>query len=388
MRAHALLSASGASRWLNCPPSARLEENLPETPSTYAAEGTLAHSIAELKVRKLLMHLPTKSFNASLKKLQADPLYNEEMLRHTDTYADYVAQLVHGYKSTPYITVEKRLDFSRWVPEGFGTGDCIVINGETINIIDFKYGKGVPVSAEGNSQMLLYALGAIDAYGVLYDLQTVRVAIVQPRLDTVSEWTLTVADLLSWAGSHVAPQALLAFHGQGEFRPGDHCRFCRAKAGCRARSDKHTALEDFKAMRPPLLSNDEVGQLLERARDLVKWAADLEDYALAECLGGREIAGWKAVEGRSARKFSDQDQAFAVLKHNGIDEAVLYERVPITLAATEKLLGKPVFRDLLSALVITPPGKPTLAPAADKRAPITRLTALEEFKTENGGNEE
>ena len=388
MTAHALLSASGATRWLNCPPSARLEETLPESPSTYAAEGTLAHAIAELKVRKLLMNLPAKTFNAALKKLQADPLYNEEMLRHTDTYTDYIAQVAHSHKTSPYIAVERRLDFSRWVPEGFGTGDCIIIGGGTIHVLDFKYGKGVPVSAEGNPQMLLYALGALDAYSLLYDLQTVCVAVVQPRLDTISEWTLSVADLLARAGNHVAPRAQLAFAGQGEYNPGDHCRFCRAKAICRARADKHTALEEFKALRPPLISNDDVGQLLERARDLAKWAADLEEYALSECLAGRGVAGWKAVEGRSTRQFLNQDDAFNVLKLSGIEEALLYERRPLTLAATEKLLGKAKFRDLLTAHVTTPPGKPALAPAIDKREAITRATAMDDFKTDDGGSEE
>lgn len=388
MSAHALLSASGAHRWLHCTPSARLEETLPDSTSTYAAEGTLAHGIAELKLRKQLLNLPAKSFNSGLKLLQSDPLYQEEMLRHTDTYVDYVAQLVHGHSSPPYITAEKRLDFSRWVQDGFGTGDCIIIGGETITVIDFKYGKGVPVSAEENPQMMLYALGALEAYSLLYDIKYVHVSIVQPRLDTISEWDIGVADLLTWAHNCVAPQAELAFAGLGEYTPGDQCRFCRAKAVCRARADNHTALEDFKAMRPPLLSNEEVGQLLERARDLAKWAADLEDYALSECLAGRDVAGWKAVEGRSSRQFTSLDNAFETLKQNGIEEAMLYERKPITLAATEKLLGKAKFRDLLSAYVITPPGRPTLTPLTDKREPITRATAADDFKIQNGGTEE
>lgn len=386
--AHALLSASGARRWLACPPSARLEEQLPESPSAYAAEGTLAHSIAELKVRKLLMNLPTKSFNASLKKLQAEELYNEEMLRHTDTYADYIAQLVHSYTSPPYLAVEKRLDFSRWVPEGFGTGDCVVIGGETMHVIDFKYGKGVPVSAEENPQMMLYAVGALEAYSMLYNIQTVHLAVVQPRLDTISEWTTSVTQLSCWAANYVAPLAQLAFAGRGEYSPGDHCRFCRAKATCRARADKHTVLEDFKTLRPPLISNEEVGQLLERAKDLAKWAADLEEYALGECLAGRSIAGWKAVEGRSTRQFIDHDAAFSVLRQSGIEDAMLYERKPITLAATEKLLGKARFRELLSAHVNMPPGKPTLVTVTDKREAITRTGATDDFKIDNGGTEE
>jgi len=361
---------------------------MPDSTSAYAAEGTLAHGIAELKLRKQFLNLPTRAFNSALKKLQEDALYQDEMLRHTDTYVDYVSQLVHGHKCPPYITAEKRLDFSRWVPEGFGTGDCIVIGGETINVIDFKYGKGVPVSAEENPQMMLYALGALEAYSVLYDIKFAKVIIVQPRLDTVSEWTTSVANLLTWAHNFVAPKAQLAFGGQGDYAPGDHCRFCRAKAVCRVRAENHTALEDFKAMRPPLLSNEEVGQLLERARDLAKWVADLEEYALTECLAGRGVDGWKAVEGRSSRQFVNLDNAFELLKKNGVEEAVLYERRPITLAATERLLGKAKFRDLLSAHVITPPGKPTLVPVTDKREPITRASAIDDFKSETGGTEE
>lgn len=379
---HALLSASAASRWMHCTPAPRLEETLPESTSTYAEEGRVAHDLADLKILKLFLKLTTKAYNKLLKDIQANSLYQDEMTKHTDIYADYVSQIVHSYAAPPYIATEKRLDYSTYVPEGFGTGDCIVIGGSTLHVIDFKYGKGVPVSAERNPQMMLYALGAISAYSLLYSIDTVKMAIVQPRLDTISEWECSAEELIKWGTEVVKPLAETAFAGQGEFAPGEHCRFCRAKALCRARTEAHTALEDFKPMLPPLISHEEVGQLLARARDLAKWVSDLEDYALKACLQGETIPGWKAVEGRSTRRFIDHDAAFTVLKTSGIEEAMLYERKPITLAATETLLGKARFKELLGAMVSTPPGKPALALETDKRAPITRQTAADDFNTE------
>ncbi len=384
---HALLSASAAHKWLHCTPSARLEETLPERESTYADEGRLAHSIAELKLRKAFTEpMGPKTFANRLKKLQENPLYQDEMLHHTDAYLDYVSQVVHSYGSVPYVAIEKRLDYSAYAPGGFGTGDCIIIGGATLHVIDLKYGKGVPVSAVGNPQMLLYALGALSAYSLLYGITMVKLVIMQPRLDTVSEYELSVDELLAW-GESIKPLAQQAFEGKGEFVPGEHCRFCRAKALCRARSEAHTALEDFKMMRSPLISNEEVGQILQRAQTLAAWVKDLEDYALSECLSGSEIPGWKAVEGRKVRQFTEVDAAFAVLTGAGYDSAVLYERKPITLTAVEKLLGKTKFGELLSAHVTTPPGKPALAPATDKREPITRVSAQDDFNKEVTENE-
>ncbi|MEW6663039.1 MAG: DUF2800 domain-containing protein [Bacillota bacterium] len=386
-RAHAILSASAAHRWLACTPSARLEESLPESQSNYADEGRLAHVIAELKLRKYFVEpMGPKTFNNRLKKLQADPLYQDEMLKYTDTYLEYTQNIVHGFSAPPYIAIEKRLDFSVFVPEGFGTGDCVIIGGTTLYVIDFKYGKGVPVSAKGNSQMRLYALGAYAEYSFLYPIERVKMVIIQPRLDTVSEDEISIAELLDW-GEAIKPIAQMAYNGEGEFIPGEHCQFCKAKALCRARSEFNIALEEFRGMKPPLISNEEVGRILERAQNLAKWIADLEEYALAECLAGYEIPGWKAVHGRSTRHFIDQDAAFKVLLEAGIEEAMLYERKPLTLANIEKLIGKPKFKELLSAYVNTPPGKPTLVPVSDKREAITRSTAEDDFKNYNGGNE-
>jgi len=229
---HALLSASGAHRWLKCPPSARLEENLPARKSDAADEGTLAHEICELKLRKYCIEpMGVRSFNSKLKKLRENPLFQEEMLRHTDAYIDYIAAEIHGYSSSPYVAAEKRVDYSDYVPEGFGTGDCIIIGGNLLHIIDFKYGKSTKVTAENNPQMMLYALGAYSEYGFLYPIDTVKITILQPRIDGISEDRMTIEELLKW-GEDIKPIAKLAFKGEGEYTSGEHCRFCRGKALC------------------------------------------------------------------------------------------------------------------------------------------------------------
>ncbi len=381
-RIHAILSASSAHRWLVCTPSARLEETFPETTSQYAEEGRLAHDIAELKLRKCFIEpMSQRTFANRLKKFTDHDLYQEEMLRHTDTYMEYIQGIVHSFSSPPYIAVEKKLDFSKYVPEGFGTGDCIIISGSTLWVVDFKYGKGVPVSAEQNPQMMLYALGAYEAYNFLYPIKTVKMAIVQPRLDSISEWEISINDLLAW-GQIIKPVAEIAWAGEGEFVSGEHCKFCRARSLCRARAEFNMALEEYHGMKPPLISNEEVGQILAKAQDLVKWVKDLEEYALAEILNGSEIPGWKVVEGRTSRQYVDQDTAFKALTAAGIDEAVLYERKPLTVAQVEKVLGKAEYRKLLEepGLVKTEPGKPTLVPITDKREPIKRPSAADDFK--------
>ncbi|MCF8566877.1 DUF2800 domain-containing protein [Alicyclobacillus tolerans] len=378
-RSHALLSASSSKIWLSCTPSARLSEQFPDTESVYAKEGSLAHEIAELKLRKAFVEpMGPRKFNSQLKKLKENPLYQSEMDKHTDTYVDYISHIVHAYNTPPYVAVEKRLDYSFYAPEGFGTGDCVIIAGNTLYINDLKYGKGVPVDANGNTQMRLYALGAIAEYGILYPITEVKMAIIQPRLDTIGEDSISVDELLAW-GESIKPIAQLAFAGQGEFVPGDHCRFCRARFTCRARVEVHTALEDFKQMKPPLISDEEVGDILERARNLAKWVADLEEYALTQCLSGSNIPGWKAVEGRGSRQFTNTDEAFHRLMENGIEEAMLYERKPLTAPNVEKLIGKAKFNELLKDFVEVKSGKPTIVPASDKREAITRNTAADDF---------
>lgn len=383
MGEHALLGASGAHKWLHCTPSARLEETLPDSTSEYAQEGSLAHEIGELKLRKAFTDpMGPRTFTNRLKKLQANPLYQEEMLRHTDTYLDYVSGVVHGYKTLPYVAIEKKLDYGKYAPEGFGTGDCIVIGGSVMYVIDLKYGKGVPVSAFENPQMMLYALGALLEYSILYNIEQIMMVIVQPRLDSISEFVMSVSDLMYWATNTVMGAAEKAWKGEGEFVPGEHCRFCRANALCRARADFNTSLEGFNYMRPPLISNEEVGQILERAQDLAKWAKDLEEYALSETLKGGIIPGWKSVAGRGSRKFTDIDKAFKFLVESGFAEALLYKREPLTAPAVEELIGKEAFKALSTEHVIKTPGKPTLVPESDPREAFKQYDLEELFKNE------
>ena len=344
--------------------------------SEYAAEGTLAHALAECKLQKRYLGTNPRSVAAKLSKLRKDERYNKEMETATDTYLDVVADQVMEYDSQPSVAVEVRVDLSSYVPESFGTCDCCIIGGGVLSILDYKHGKGVPVSAEANPQIMLYALGALDRYQLVYGdtIRTVRMTIVQPRLGSTSTYTLTVEQLKAW-GDSIRPIAQEAFTGPGSFNPGDWCRFCRGKAQCRARADRYTALEDFKDIQPATLSDAEIGELLERGKALTQWYKDLEAYASEALLQGKPIPGWKMVAGRSVRTWSDQDAAFEAAKAAGYDEALLYERTPLTLSAVEKLMGKAAFAETLGSYVIKPPGKPTLAPESDKRPAYTAAAA-------------
>ena len=381
-RAHALLSASASIRWLNCTPSVRLEEQFPETTSTFAEEGTLAHEIAELKLRKYFVEpITQRTFNTRLNKMKKHELYQEEMQKHTDSYLEYLQGIALALSTPPYVAVEKRIDYSAYAPEGFGTVDCLIIAGDTLYVTDFKYGKGVAVSAENNSQMKLYALGAFREYSFLYPIQTIKLAIIQPRLNSISEFEMSSDELLQW-GESIKPTAQQAFNGEGVFVPGEHCKFCRAKAQCRARAEQYTALEDFTDKQPPLLANGEIGPILEKAKHIKNWVSSLEEYALAESLKGNEIPGWKAVEGRGSRSFTNIDSAFDHLKKNGIDEALLFDRVPLTVPKIEKVLKAEEFRSLLEepGFVQKTTGKPTLAPASDRRKAVSNTPeASEDF---------
>jgi len=373
-RSHALLSASGAHRWLHCPPSARLEATLPDTESEAAKEGTLAHEISELKLRKQFIEpMGPKKFNAAMKKFKEHDLYQTEMETHTNAYVDYIQQVVHAFPSPPYVTIERRVDYSHIAPEGFGTSDCIIIGGKALHVIDFKYGKGVPVDAEDNPQMKLYALGALRAYSMLYEIETVHVAIFQPRVrGRASEWSLPAAELLAW-GESIKPIAAQAYAGEGEYNPGEHCGFCRAKESCRARVEKLLSVAPLVPMKPPLITWEEAADALRRAEGIVSWYNALKKLALAELLKGGDVPGWKAVRGRGGREYADLDAAFAHLKANGIDEALLYVREPLSPPELEKLLTKEQYRELLEkpGHVVKRDGAPTLAPIDDKRPAIT-----------------
>ncbi len=382
-RTHALLSASGAHRWLACPPSALLEEKFPDTSSDAAAEGTLAHELAELKAGQCF--LPVKLTKAryanKLEELMMNEHWNAEMMGYTDEYIDYLKAAAMRFAFKPSVAIERRLDLSAYIPGGFGTTDCILIGGDTLHVIDFKYGKGVPVDAKENPQMMLYALGAYEAYRCLYSIKRVLLSIVQPRIpDGTSEWELSIERLLEF-GAYASGRAALAIKGEGEFSPSkETCRFCRAKTQCRARAEENVRLAFGVGKKPPLITREEAGRYLEQGTDIASWLTDLKDWALAECLAGREVPGWKAVEGRSVRKWTDAELAFQRLKENGIREEILYVRNPLTLAQVEATIGKKDFAAYVGDLVKKAPGSPALVPASDKRQAITnRVTADEAF---------
>lgn len=385
-RAHAVLSASGAHRWLTCPASALLEQEFEDSTSEAAREGTLAHELAELKVRNYFytVDFGKRKLNSAIKKLKEHELWQDEMLGYTDTYLDYIKTAAFLFASAPYTAIEKEVYFSSYVPGGFGTADCILLGGDTLQIIDFKYGKGVPVSAEHNPQMLLYALGAYESYQVLYQIQNIKMSIVQPRLsDGISEWECSIEELQAF-GTFVKERAALALSGDAEFHPDEKaCRFCRAKAQCRARAEEHIRLAFFTNKKPPLISNEEVGQFLLEGQDVAKWLEDLKAYALKECLAGKEVPGWKAVEGRGSRDWTDMDIAFQRLQENGINETILWERKPLTLAQVEKIVGNPDFESWVGNLVLKNPGKPTLAKEADQRPAVTNKVSAAEVFQEN-----
>jgi hypothetical protein len=372
MGKHALLSASGAGRWLECTPSARLELQFPKKSSAYADEGTAAHELCELAARHQLGEIKQKAYESKLAKLAKGQYYNAEMLECAVDYGQYISETVKAARDLcPDAIVElevKSLDFSEWAPEGFGTGDCIIVADDLLEIIDFKYGKGVRVEAEGNAQMRLYALGAIKLYGELYDIKRVRMSIIQPRINREpSTDEIDVTELLDWAENYVKPRAALAYDGEGEFNPSDEtCKFCRAKEQCKARADKNLALFD-DAPDSLLITLEEAGEILEKAADMRAWLTDLENLVMRSLFEGKPVDGWKLVEGRSNRKYVDEDKVAEAMKAAGYEEALLFERKLIGITAMEKAFGKKAIGEVLETLIYKPQGKPTLAAAKDKR---------------------
>ena len=378
--AHALLGPSSAARWIACPPSAKLCEQFEDVESEYAKEGSLAHEIAELKVRKLIdPGLTSRKFTTSMKKLKDKELYQEEMQGYTDEYVEFIQEQMYSYSTTPHISVEQRVDFSQYVPDGFGTADCILIANDTLHIIDFKYGKGVPVNVENNAQLLLYALGAYLAYEMIFPIEHIKMSIVQPRLNNIDTWECSLDYLLEFA-KIAQEKAAMALKGEGNFNCGEHCRFCKAKAVCRERANANLELAKYEFKAADQLTLEEIGQILEKAKDLAKWADDLKDYALSESLKGNEVPGWKAVNGRGSRSFTNTDEAIKVLVNNGIAEELLFERKYLTLAQIEKTVGKKEFNNLVGDLIVMNVGKPTLVEISDKREAITnKIKAEDEF---------
>jgi len=363
---HAFLSASSAHRWMACTRSPAMCADIQERASPYAKEGTDAHSLCEHKVLTALgRESPDPTENLDY--------YDAEMEDCSEEYRNFVMEQVTDAKkhcSDPLILVEQRLDFSKWVPEAFGTGDCVIVADDMLTIVDFKYGVGVLVDAEDNPQMRCYALGALDTFGSLYDIKTIRMCIFQPRRDNVSVSEISVDDLLSWASEELAPKAQLAYKGEGDLVAGDHCIFCAAKAVCRARADYNLELARYHLEEPDKLEDAEIAAILPRIDSLIAWASDVKDYALAKALAGTKFRGYKVVEGRSVRKYTDEDAVAKAVKKAGYDP---YEQKLLGITAMTKLLGKKKFSDLLDGLVYKPPGKPVLTTEDDKRPEMNSI---------------
>lgn len=379
-RAHAVLSASGASRWMACTPSANLEKDIPDQTSEFAEEGTAAHELSEIfllhEVGEIAKGTRTRRLNKFKKE---NKYYSQEMEDYVQQYVDVVVEKINEAKarsSDAVILLEQRLDFSEWVPEGFGTGDVVLISDGILEVIDLKYGKGVAVSAVDNPQLRLYGIGAFSQYEMLYDIDSVVMTIIQPRLDSVSTETLKATNLVAWADGEVKPKADLAREGEGEFVPGEHCRFCKIRATCRARADENLEMAKYDFAEPediaedPQLGLNEIGKILFQADELKKWAEDIKKYAQEQSeKHGKKIEGWKLVEGRSNRKYIDESKVLEKLKGNYKDD-VIAPRKLIGITAMEKTIGKKQFTNLLADFVVKPPGKPTLVPETDKRAEL------------------
>jgi len=373
MAKHAVLSASSSERWLNCTPSARLCEAYEDKGSDYAAEGTDAHTLCEFRLKRAL-GIPVD-----------DPIenlswYNEEMEESAQGYASYVVEIVETAKQTcpdPWVCIEQRVDFSRWVKEGFGTADCIVIADGIMNICDYKHGKGVEVSAVGNPQMRLYALGALEIFDDIYDIEKIRMSIYQPRKSNISTDSISKEELLRWADTELYEKAEMAYEGRGDFHCGEWCRFCKAKAECRERAEANMALAQYDFEAPALLEDSEIADILGKVDALTAWANDVKEFALQQAISGKEWTGWKLVEGRSNRKYTSEAVVAATVEGAGYDP---YEHKVMGVTAMQKMLGKSRFEELLAPYIEKPQGKPTLVPESDKRPAMN--TAKNDFTEE------
>ena len=374
-KGHALLSASGAHRWLNCTPSARLEREFDDNSGEAAAEGTAAHALSEHKLRRALKLRSQKPVS----KYDSD-----EMDNYTDGYVEFVLEIIEQAKQTcidPKVLIEQRLNFSKYVPDGFGTGDCLVIADGTLHIIDFKYGQGLLVEAEDNPQMKLYALGALEIFDGIYDITSVAMTIYQPRRENISTYTIFKESLYQWADEVVQPLAQLAFDGNGEYCCGDWCRFCRAAVKCRARAEEKLKLTQLEFALPPLLTDAEIEDVLAKLDELTAWASDIRAYALEAAIHhGKQWNGFKLVAGRSNRKYASEEKVAETVKSAGYHD--IYRQSLITITEMERLMGKQKFNEILGGLIEKPPGKPSLVPLSDKRQAINASSAKIDFMEE------
>lgn len=375
MGRHALLSASASKRWLNCTPSARLETQFSDDESPYAAEGTAAHALAEHKLKR------------GLKRRSKRPVSDydcDEMEECTDDYVSYIMEQVQEAElccTDPVVLIEQHLDYSRYVEGGFGTGDCLIVADGILSVVDLKYGKGLLVEADNNPQMMLYALGALELFDVIYDIDRIRMTIYQPRLENISTWEISVEELQSWVEEVLVPKARLAARGEGEYCSGSWCRFCKARNQCRARAESFLKLAQMEFRPPALLEEGEIAEVLSVADELAKWAADVYSFATDEAIvHGRQWSGFKLVEGRSNRKYTSEEDVAEAAKTAGYTD--IYKSSLIGITEMEKLLGKKQFQEILGGLVYKPQGKITLVPESDKRQPVETATAEADFKEE------
>lgn len=388
MAKHARISPSAASRWIHCPGSVKATEHLPDTTSVYAQEGTLAHEICEMKLRHHF-HLPMrgqsrpvgkKTLEAFLERSRKNELYAPEMDGHTDEYVELIVDIANGSDGVDAVLVEARVDLDPYVPDGFGSADCILLTGTMLHVFDFKYGKGVPVSAEGNPQLRLYGLGAYRMLSYFYDITDIVTHVVQPRLGAYSYENIRRNDLLKWA-DYIQPQAIKAHLGVEEFAAGDWCRFCKIKATCRTRAEQAVgSVKAYEKKAANELTNEELGRLLAEAEEFTKWVKDAKDYAFEKALDGEKVEGWKLVAGRSSRSWIDQSEAFSALASAGYTEELLWHREPYTLAQIEKQIGKKAFDEACGEFVTKSEGKPALVRESDKRPEWSRVSAADDFK--------
>ena len=386
-RDHALLSASSANRWLNCTPSAKLEDAQgPRETSVYAEEGTLAHELSELYIRHdILESVDDQAFSDRFDEIMNNPLFSEEMLDVVPIYVDYCAEQYKAAKandSGAIMDVEQKLDLTEFVPESFGTADCVIIGGSLLEVVDYKHGKGVPVYAEWNKQLMLYGLGALRKYDVLYDIEEVRVTIVQPRINNISSWQISVDELMEWAEEELKPTAKLAFAGEGELKAGDWCKFCAVKNRCKTLYQKNVELAKYDFQEPVLLTDEEIADILAKTPALVEWANSIQEYAQEQAVkNGKVWPGFKLVEGISRRKWLDEDKVaeaiFSTMPEATEDQ--IFTMKLKTISEIEKLFGKKTVAEKLSDVIVKPQGKPTLVPLSDKRPALGIEEAINEF---------
>lgn len=387
-RAHALLSASGAHRWLHCTPSAKLEEAEGERPtSIFAKEGTLAHELSELYIKHdILNEIDDVQFDEAFSAIMSDDIFTDEMLDVVPIYVDYCNDEFKDALSkneNALMEIEQKLDLTDYVPESFGTADCIIVNDDTIEVIDLKYGKGVPVYAEYNIQLMLYGLGVLRNFDTMYDIKQLKLTIVQPRINNISTWQISKDELLKYAEETIKPAAQLAFKGVGELKAGPWCKFCVVKNKCRAIYEENLKIAKHDFAKPEYLTDEEIADILTRAPMFTEWINSIKEYAEEKAINDNKIwPGFKLVEGTTRRKWTNEDDVANEIFTNfpEISEDQIYDMKLKSITNIEKLIGKKRFIETLSGVIIKPQGKPTLVPESDKRPALGIEDAIKDFK--------